>query len=272
MTAITLGFWCIHDQPLHNSDTAREVARILTDPRWPWLPSLVRPMQRPGHPTYPWKSGRIRAADLRDTVADIVASPLTLGAMLHLSKQGELDHAWYQVDNGQRSPSDIDFLYPFHAVAMCRGTELPSGASAVAWIELMHELVKITRAPHAMIWAGTDWRTIVARQFLSGNPLPQYPPDHPAHEIDRARRKRRDLGDRWIRSPAWGTYLKPSHVDAIGGREKIVKVVGPDVVRDVGELVYFQLSERVEDAVTAETERKRRAFEELAQPITVPRS
>lgn len=272
MSDIMLGFWCVHDRALHDLETAREVARILTDARWPWLPSLVGAMQRPGQPVYTWRKGRIPAAELGATVTDIMASSLTVGAALSVAKKQDLDHAWYQVDNGHRQAAHEGIRYPFRAIAMCRATDLPVGASAMNWIELMHELVRVTGAPHALIWAGTDWRPIASRQFLTGVPRPQYPPDHPVYEIDRTRTHRAELGDRWIRSPAWGSYLKPEHVDAIGGRAKIVEIVRPDVVRDVGALVYFQLSERIEDAVTAETERKRRAFEELAAPVTVPRS
>lgn len=272
MSDITLGFWCVHDRALHDAETAREVGRILTDARWPWLPCLVLPTPRPGQGDYPWRKGRIPAAELRAAVTDMMGSPHTLGAALAVAKKQDLDHAWYQVDNGHRRPSHEGTVYPFRAIAMCRGTELPAAKTANDWIGLMHELVEITRAPHALIWAGPDWRPIASRQYLTGVPRPEYPPDHVTYEIDRVHRHRAALGERYIRPPAWGTYLKRAHVDAIGGRDKIVEIVRPDVIRDIGDLVYFQLSERVADAITAETERKRRAFEELAAPITVPRS
>ena len=45
----------------------------------------------------------------------------------------------------------------------------------------------------------------------------------------------------------------------------------PPVVRDVGELLYVQLSERVADALAPETEARRRVFADLLAPITMPR-
>jgi hypothetical protein len=60
-------------------------------------------------------------------------------------------------------------------------------------------------------------------------------------------------------------------VTAIGGRDRIVSVVKPPVVRDVGDLLYVQLSERVSDALAPETEARRLAFADLLAPITMPR-
>jgi hypothetical protein len=46
--------------------------------------------------------------------------------------------------------------------------------------------------------------------------------------------------------------------------------VKPPVVREVGELLYVQLSERLADATADETRRRWRAFAALLAPITLP--
>jgi hypothetical protein len=57
----------------------------------------------------------------------------------------------------------------------------------------------------------------------------------------------------------------------IGGRTKVIDVVEPAVVQDVGPLVYFQLTERVGDALAPAAEAKRARFEELVAPLLPPR-
>ncbi len=44
----------------------------------------------------------------------------------------------------------------------------------------------------------------------------------------------------------------------------------PPVVRDVGDLLYIQLSASVDDALAAETEARRQSLSELLAPILVP--
>jgi len=46
--------------------------------------------------------------------------------------------------------------------------------------------------------------------------------------------------------------------------------VNPPVVRDVGNLLYVQLSERIADETADETRRRWRAFVDLVAPITMP--
>ncbi len=78
------------------------------------------------------------------------------------------------------------------------------------------------------------------------------------------------LGHTYVRRPRWGTYLKPAHVAAIGGRERILDVVQPAVTREVGELFYVQLTATVSGATNDVAKRRYRAFAELLAPITMP--
>ena len=70
--------------------------------------------------------------------------------------------------------------------------------------------------------------------------------------------------------PRWGTYLKPAHVAAVGGRERILEVVQPEVTREVGELFYVQLTARVSDAASEVAKQRQAAFAGLLAPITMP--
>lgn len=270
---ISLGYYAIHNQAMHASQPAAErIAALLTDRRWPWQPSLVRPTQFPGRPAYAWPSGKVPAGKLRDTVTDILRSSQTTGIHLVTSRQDTGNHAWLNVRSGQSEDNaNHDAAFPFDALAMCRTMSLPAGKRIGDWLELVHELTIALDAPHAVIWAGTDERPIVAMQFGVGGSRPDMVVDSPRYEITRVARSRAPLGARFVRPPAWGTYLAPAHVAAVGGRERIVAVVAPPVVREVGNLLYVQLSERVDDAVAPETETRRRVFAELLEPITVPR-
>jgi len=58
----------------------------------------------------------------------------------------------------------------------------------------------------------------------------------------------------------------------IGARDKVIASVEPAIVRDVGPLVYFQLTERVSDALAPAAEMKRTIFEQLVAPLVPPRS
>lgn len=92
-------------------------------------------------------------------------------------------------------------------------------------------------------------------------------------EIDRisgSGAARHGLGERFVRHPRWGTYLRPEHVAAVGGRERIAAVVQPAELRQVGDRLYVQLTTSPETAQSPEALAKQRAFAELASPIIVP--
>lgn len=272
--AFTLGYHGVHKTSVHASEaTADRVAALLTDPRWPWQPSIVRPLHFPGRPVYPWPAGRVSAAKIQETVRDILVSESTTGITLVASRQDAGNHAWLDVRSGQAEYTGYatNTAYAFDIRAMCRAHGLPRAKSIDAWIEVMHELTLALDVPNAVIWAGPDERPIIALLYGTGSERPDMVVDSPRYEVLRVSRSRAELGSKWIRPPAWGTYLRPEHVTAVGGRERIVEVVAPPVVRNVGELLYVQMSEHVADALSPEVEARRRAFADLLEPITVPR-
>ncbi|MBV8760180.1 MAG: hypothetical protein JO257_23005 [Deltaproteobacteria bacterium] len=113
---------------------------------------------------------------------------------------------------------------------------------------------------------------LLAGRAALAHPAPQIATDDPIRwQSERALfewstcivRARKLLGDRYVRFPGWPTFLRSAHVEAIGGREKLLAVVKPAVVHDVGDLLYVQLSASVDDALAPETEARRQAFTEL---------
>jgi hypothetical protein len=269
MTSISIGFWCAYRTPLYSPARAREMSQILTDPRWPWQPSLVRPMGRPGHAAYAWPTGKISASKLAGVIEDVMRSESAEGIHLVTSRADQGNHAWVVVENGQPEIEHGRVAYPLSAVGMCRGS-VPPGQSVADWLAVVRDLVKFVDAPHAVVWVGDDERMIVSRQFLTGGYQPKLPPDHPHNESARINRVRQALGERYVRLPGWATFLARAHVDAVGGRDHLLDIVQPPVVHDVGDLLYVQLSTNVADALAPETEARRRAFADLLAPITVP--
>lgn len=270
---IALGYHAVHGRAIYASpELAARLASLVTDARWPWQPSIVRPEQIPGRPLYPWPKGKLPAAKLPDTIRDIVLSTDTLGITLVASRQDAGNHAWLDIRTGHPEHTGYyDAAFAFDARTLCRAHGLPDGKSIEPWLHLLDEMSILLDTPHAVIWADENESAIISRLYGTGSPRPDMAVDSTRYDIVRANRSRAALGSQWIHPPAWGTYLKPAHVAAVGGRERIIDVVRPAVVRDVGALFYVQLSEHVDDALLPETEARRRAFRELLEPITVPR-
>lgn len=60
------------------------------------------------------------------------------------------------------------------------------------------------------------------------------------------------------------------HIDAVGGLDRIRREVELARVDRLGELVYFQLTESIDDALGPECNAKRRAFDGVLAPILPP--
>lgn len=271
MSGVSLGFWFIFRTPLSASERAERVADLLTDKRWPWQPNLMLADQRPGQPMYAWRRGKIRTAELRGEILNALKSDLVAGVHFGASHQDRLNHAWFHLKTGQPDSLHDGVAFPLIGIGMTRTSDLPAGKTGESWLELVHDLVEAVDAAHGVIWAGTDERPIVALQYGIGSATSKRPEDYPGNENWRVSQGHKALGDRWVRPPAWGTYLKPEHVAAVGGRDGILDAVKPPVLRLVGGLLYIQLSSRVEDALLPETQAKRKALVALLDPITVPR-
>lgn len=269
MKVPSLGFWFIHRTPLYEEPRASRVTQLLTDPRWPWMPNIVRPTQFPGRELYPWKAtgGKTARTALPNVVGDVLRSVSSEGVNLMSSRTDPANHAWYYVENGRRDLRPDP--YQFKAIGVCR-TNVPQGKSIDDWLAVMRELAATVQAAHGIICAEADERWTSGRIFLSGTPQARLPQDHPTNESSRVNRVRNELGERYVRPPAWATFLRRAHVDAVGGRDHLLATVQPPVVHDCGDLLYIQLSASVDDALAPETEARRRTFADLLAPITVP--
>ena len=265
---LVAGLWLLHREPLYDPATAARLVALLTDERWPWQPALVRPTQRPGHPLFPWPKGKVARADLGPTIAEVIASELTDGINLSSSRLDRGNNAWAYVQSGRMAAVHEGIAYPFESLALCRDAAAPGQLDG--WLGVARDLASATRAVHGVVWVGTDEAVVMTRQFLNGRAQPKQAPDHPHNESDRVRRVRRELGERYVRLPGWATFLRSAHVDAVGGRARLLAAVAPPVVHDVGDLLYVQLSTTVADALAPATEARRRALADLLAPITVP--
>ncbi len=267
-----LGFWFIHRTPLYEEPRATRVVQLLTDPRWPWVPNIVRPTQFPGRELYAWKAtgGKTARAALPAVVGDVLRSELTTGVNLVTGRTDPANHAWYHVKSGRPDIQHEGIAYPFPVYGECK-TAVPLGKSIDAWITVMCELAATMQISHGIICAEGDERWTLPRIFLSGGlPQPRMPQDFPANETTRILNVRREMGERYVRPPAWATFLRRAHVNAVGGRDHLLATVQPPVVHDCGDLLYIQLSASVDDALAPETEARRRTFADLLAPITVP--
>ncbi len=264
-----LGFWLLFGTPLFNSDRASRVAELLTDPRWPWQPTLVRPMPTPGQPPYAWPRGKVAARALRATIEDVLRSPSTTAIHLAMSRMDPDNNAFAIVDNGSPRALHEGRAFPFRAIGLCR-YPVPPPKNIENWLALVRELASVLGAVHGVVWVDTDERLLLGRQFVSGSAHPKKPPDYPGNESHRINHARDALGDRYVRFPGWATFLRSTHVAAAGGRDKLLALVNPPVVHDVGDLLYIQLSASVDDALAPDTEARRHALTELLEPILVP--
>ena len=269
MTVPALGFWLIHRTPLYEEPRASKIVQILTDARWPWLPNIVRPTQFPGRELYPWKGGKTARVALPTVVGELLRSDLTTGVNLMSSRTDTTNDAWYLVNNGRPRNFHDDYANPFEAIGVCR-TAVPKGTNIDDWLAVMRELAETMQIGHGIICAEADESWTLARIFLSGTPQPRLPHDHPTNESPRINRVRREMGEHYVRPPAWATFLRRAHVDAVGGRDLLLATVQPPVVHDLGDLLYLQLSASIDDALAPETEARRRALADLLAPITVP--
>lgn len=102
----------------------------------------------------------------------------------------------------------------------------------------------------------------ITSNFVLQHPYPE--------QFDRMARADIYLGDKYIRFPRWGTLLSHEHIAVLGGVEKIQQHVQPALVVPCGAGLYFQLTDSVATAMSAEALAKQAKFIELAQPLLPP--
>jgi len=216
------------------------------------------------HPRF---KGVIPAAKLRSAALEVLSSASVTVLYCGVSAKELLDHANLTVATG-RFPNDSDSIQSHTRMRMPPDV-LPNEVVA-AWVELQHEIIESVGAIHGVIVTGTNEDVVRAEvglslRIVSGQVMHPRP-----EEIRSYAYKRWLLGHQYVRRPRWGTYLKPAHVEAVGGRAKILEVVQPEVTRDVGDLFYVQLTAKVTEATSDLAKHRHQAFAELLAPITMP--
>lgn len=264
---LILGMQCIQgDSFVRDPERLARLVELVTDARWLYRFKMLTTVWQWGNPPAPRFPGVIPAAKLRETTFEALSSPSVASALLGISAKDSLDHAHFQINLARDLPDPA-------AISNAR-VRLPEDAdqdaAATAWVELQHSIVETLGAIHGVIVVATNEYVLNAEIWLSltsVNGKVMHPrPD----EISSYAARKWLLGHTYVRRPRWGTYLKPAHVAAVGGRARILEVVQPEVSRDVGDLFYVQLTARVTEATSDVAKQRYRAFAELLAPITMP--
>jgi hypothetical protein len=264
---LTLGMWCVHDGSFVG-DRARvdRLASLVVDPRWVYRFKLITVGYLPQLPPEPRFAGFIEPTAVHEDAVQAFTSSSAASVMFHLSEQDADAHANFDVQTGRQQ---IGLGTRSNAHWRVPAATDPDEVTP-PWVELQHAIIDTLGAKHAVLVTATNEYVLNAEVSLSltridGQWMHRRPSEIRAYEAHR-----HDLGDAFVRRPRWGTYLNRTHVAAIGGRQKILDVVQPPITRDVGELFYVQLSERVSESTSDAARERGKAFTDLLAPITVP--
>jgi hypothetical protein len=230
-------------------------------------PQLLHASSVAGGPLTLQVKGKIPRAKLAAAVDTALRAPSTSGLTLTCSKVNDANRVTIVLETGRRTVGWGN--EPLCGLVKIRVDGAPSDQSRV-WINLFHDLVRTVRAVHAVIPVTNNSHAMSDELYLSITTV-EGRLQHPnAVEIKSLAVHRTKLGIEYVRPPRWGTYLPDFAVAAAGGRDRIAEVVRPAVVTDVGPLLYVQLSDSIDDALSAPVEQKRRAFAELLAPVLPP--
>lgn len=257
---------------------AEQLAILLLDPCWPWpLTSVVFGL-RTG---WDKRSRRLKLTGkgIASRLSDGILSAENREACLDHRASAEENHARIAVDTGQRLavPS---WPNPAEISSLVKGTELPANANLLQWIENMHQIMLVLDVANAVI---SPWPTerMASSDITFGGTVIDSPSGTKnlgvgpsfALQNSRANYWRPELGNKYIRHPRWGTYLRRVHLDRVGGLQRVRDAVPLARVLELGgagDLIYLQCTEHPEGAMTVEGEGIRHALEQVLAPIVVP--
>lgn len=231
---------------------------------------------------------KIRIGDnyLKDTPVVRGANDPAIRARMELGKN---EHKRIQADSSKCDASEITIgsvrldcvkvssnvctiyeIKPDNDAAKARGREqLTRQKSVQDWTDVMHELVAALRAKHAILGVFDNPDATMSDVAMMGITVNGRSPHPYPRQVGWASVAMGDIGGKYVRHPRWGNYLLPRHLDAVGGLARVRAEVEPHEVREVGELIYVQLTS-FGDALTEVCEAKRRALEAILAPILVP--
>jgi hypothetical protein len=259
-------------------EKAERLAYLCLDPRWPWpLTSVVFGLREKWtastrRQNLPQKGGAARLSN------GILNASHRCASIDHRA-DAEENHARLYVETGQRLavPS---WPNPAEVNGVVKETSLVADSDLTSWIDLLHEIMITLDVGNAVLSA---WRT--ERMAQSDNTFGSTVLDTPSavHNLGvsesfaiqnaRANYWRPELGDKYIRHPRWGTYLRRAHLDRVGGLQRIRDTVPLAKVLELGgagDLVYLQCTEHPSGALTSEGEQVRQALQDALAPIVAP--
>ena len=270
-----LGFAAQYATRLVSSpDRANRVAALLVDARWPWLASSFTAGEL-ANLTKHSRALRIGGPKSAKQIADSILDPTRRIIRLKRVTRDE-SFTNVSIDTGTFVLSTWD--QPFDATGHTRGHDLPEGRSVEGWISLIHDLMVALDVASATlpvyesasaVFADVLLMSIVRDSRWTGT-TDLGPGDDFAEQNHRANYWRDRVGATYVRNARWGTYLRDHHIEAVGGLDRIRSEVEPARIDRLGELVYFQLTESVEDAIGPACNAKRRAFDAVLAPILPP--
>jgi len=270
-----LGFAARYATRLVDSpDRANRVAALLVDSRWPWLASSFTA----GELAILTKSSpavRVVGEKTAKRIADAILDPTRrIIRIKKVTRDEQFTQA--SVDTGTFVLSSWD--QPFSATGHTRGHDLPEGRTVEGWISLIHDLMVAINVASAILPVYATASAISADILLMSivrdsrwtGTTDLGPGEDFAEQNDRANYWRDLVGAKYVRNARWGTYLRDHHIDAVGGLDRIRREVVPARIDRLGELVYFQLTESIEDALGPACAAKRRAFDIVLAPLLPP--
>jgi len=135
--------------------------------------------------------------------------------------------------------------------------------------QLVTEVVEVLGSPYAFVVLGES--PVVVLSEVGATPVrPWDAPEADSEEDERLFRiqdARPELGDR-IRGAAWGLFLGPALIEALGGPGRVMaEAPVPAIERKANGVLYLQVSRQPQLLGTAEYRHSIRRFEEYLKPV-----
>ncbi|MBK9031046.1 MAG: hypothetical protein IPL61_06880 [Myxococcales bacterium] len=263
MAAIGFAF-TLEREALCSPELRGEMLRLVTSPSWGrplrYFSSIAVSGQKMVR-----RPGMLSLKDRAGIYTGILATDATSTVGLATSARCDETYARFEVDSQvQPWSAKKPFVYgqrPWEPTA-----------TLAQWLDDVLALAARAPANQGVVFTAPTYTAAMAEASAGNITLPNGRPAHSRpDQVSRMCVNKMEMGARYVRFPRWGTFYAHPYVDQLGGIAKIVEVVRPAVVRELGLGVYFQLTDSLDSAMSEESLAKQRAFEALAEPLVPPR-